>query len=388
MTAPDDTTDPDQRRRAGLVKWCRDPADVVPAWVAEHDLRPPDAVFDALHALVDDAAFGYTRRARDLGPAFARWAAQRHRWEVDPDLVAWHVDVLQGVVAAITALSEPGDGLVVTPPVYYPFLSIAATTGRRQIDWCLRRDEHGWHLDPGELDAVLRRNRHARVLLLSHPHNPTGRVLGTDALAAIVEVCADHDVAIVSDEIHGDLVYPGVDFRPLLTIPGAAERTVTVTSAAKTFSLSGLRCAVSVHGDDEIRRRVLGAHPPLLLGHPGRAGIEATIAAWDHGADWTDGLVSLLRERRDQLARRLAAEAPHVRWFVPESTFLAWLDVSACGLGPEPAATLLERARVSVSEGRDFGPGGEDHVRLNFGTSSEVLDTILDRLLPHLQAAA
>lgn len=388
MDRPADLTDPLVRRRAELVKWARDPVDVLPAWVAEHDFRPPEAVFAAVHRVADEGAFGYTRRAAALGPAYASWARRRHAWEVDPELVTWHVDVLQGVVAAVTALSEPGEGLVITPPIYFPFLDIAPTTGRRQLEWRLRRDDTGWHLDPDDLDAVLRREPDARVLLLSHPHNPTGRVLDPAALARIVEICARHDVHIVSDEIHGDLVRPDVEFRPLLTVPGSAERTVVVTSAAKTFSLSGLRCAVSVFADPDLRSRVLHAHPPLLLGHPGRVGIEATIAAWEHGADWTDGLVELIGRRFDRLAERLAAEAPAVRWHRPEATFLAWLDVSACGLGPRPGATLLERARVAVSEGVDFGEGGEGHIRVNVGTAEAVFEEICDRLLPHLGVAA
>ena len=253
----------------------------------------------------------------------------------------------------------------------------------------MRHDrDQGWHLDPDDLEDLVRREPDARVLLWCHPHNPTGWVADPAVLARIVELAHAYDFYVVSDEIHADLVYPDCasPFTPMLAIPGAAERVVTVTSPAKTFALSGLRCAVMAYGDRDLRRRVRLAHPPLLLGHAARTGIDATIAAWRHGAAWADGLVAHLYDLRGHLAARLAAEAPAVRFHRPESTFLAWLDVSACGLGDAPADRLLQRAGVALSEGSEFGTNGDGHVRLNFGTSQAVLDEILDRLLPHLQA--
>ena len=160
---------------------------------------------------------------------------------------------------------------------------------------------------------------------------------------------------------------------------------MTVTSPAKTFSISGLRCAVMAYADRELRRRVRQAHPPLLLGHAARTGIDATVAAWTHGAAWVDGLVAHLAQLRDHLAARLSAEAPGVVFHRPDSTFLAWLDVSACGLGETPATRLLYDAGVALSEGTEFGTNGDGHVRLNFGTPMTVLDEVLDRLTPCLR---
>lgn len=376
--------DADQRRAAGSAKWVKYPEAILPAWVAEHDFRPPDPVIRAYVEVAEEAAFGYHYRARDLGAAYAPWAKDRHDWDIAPELVTHHVDVLQGVTAAITALSEPGEGLILQAPVYFPFWGLPPGTGRTQLEWRMRRNESGWFFDVNDLEALLRSEPTAKVMLLCHPHNPTGRVLGSDTLAAIVDLAHEHDIFIVSDEIHGDLVYPGREFRPLLSIPGSAERVVTVTSAAKTFSLSGIRCAISAYGDEDLMSRVRQAHPWLLLGHPSRGGIEATIAAWAHGGPWVDQLVAVLEGNRDHLVERIRSEASAVRIDPPESTFLAWLDVSECGLGADPAAALEEVAAVAVSEGNEFGAGGEGHIRINFGTSREILDQLLDRMLPHL----
>jgi len=376
--------DAKQRRAAGSAKWVKFPETILPAWVAEHDFRPPDSVVQAFVEVAEQAAFGYHFRARDLGAAYAPWAKDRHDWDVDPELVNHNVDVLQGVTAAIMALSQPGDGLILQAPVYFPFWDLPSSTGRTQLEWVMRRDENGWFFDVNDLEALLRSEPTAKVLLLCSPHNPTGRVLGSDTLAAIIDLAHQHDIFIVADEIHGDLVYPGAEFRPLLSIPGAAERVVTATSAAKTFSLSGIRAAISVFGDEDLMTRVRQAHPWLLLGHPSRGGIEATIAAWATGGPWVDQLVTLLEGNRDHLVARIRAEAPAVRIDPPESTFLAWMDVSDCGLGANPAATLEEKAAVAVSEGHEFGAGGEGHIRINFGTSRVILDELLDRMLPHL----
>ena len=371
------------------AKWSKYGAETLPAWVAEHDFRPPASVIDAMRTTLDRGDFGYHDLDADVGAAFTGWAQGRYGWSPDPGLVHTCVDVLQGVTAAVTALAEPGGGVILTPPIYHIFLQICPTSARRQLEWLMRCDgEQGWHLDPDDLEVLVRREPDARVLLWCHPHNPTGWVADSAVLARIVELAHAYDFYVVSDEIHADLVYPdaAAPFTPMLAIPGAAERVVTVTSPAKTFALSGLRCAAMAYADRDLRRRVRLAHPPLLLGHAARTGIDATIAAWTHGAAWADGLVAHLTDQRDHLAARLEAEAPAVTFCRLDSTFLAWLDVHACGLGDQPAARLLELCGVALNEGTEFGTNGDGHVRLNFGTSREVLDGILDRLLPHLQA--
>ena len=370
------------------AKWTKHGPEALPAWVADHDFRPPPVVTDAIQTTIDRGDFGYHNLEDDVGAAFARWSAERYGWSPDPGYVHTCVDVLQGATAAVCGLAGPGEGVILTPPIYHIFLQICPTARRRQLEWLMRYDRDlGWTLDPDDLEALVRREGDARVLLWCHPHNPTGRVADREVLTRVVELAHAYDFYVVSDEIHADLVYPDSSSRfvPMLSIPGAAERVVTVTSPAKTFSISGLRCAVMAYGDRALRRRVRQAHPPLLLGHAARTGIDATVAAWRHGGAWADGLVTYLAERRDQLAGRLAAEAPAARFHRPDSTFLAWLDLSACGLGEAPAARLLEQAGVAVSEGTEFGTNGHGHVRLNFGTSGAVLDEILDRLAPSLQ---
>ena len=380
-----DWVDESAKRAGGNLKWGVDPPGVLPAWIAEHDLGPPAAVRAALRRLADLPDVGYSRRAADLGGAFADWCRLRHGWRPDPNLVVPTADVLQGIWAVVAAFSEPGDGVITTPPVYPYFHDVAPDLGRRSLECPLRLTAGGWRLEPDDLATLLRRERAARVLLLCSPHNPTGHLYSREELRVIVELTRRHEVILVSDEIHFDLVYPGGRHFPTLALPDAAEHTVALYSAGKAFAISGLRAAVAVFAAPALHDRFNRAMPPHLLGGVGRAGVEAAMAAWQHGAGWLDELVALFDRHRRMVVDVLATELPAVRCHLPASTFLAWLDLSALDLGPDPAARLVATAGVRASEGHEFGTGGAGHVRLNFGTSTSVLQEILDRLVNALR---
>ena len=380
-----DSVDQAAKRAGGNLKWGIDPPDVLPAWIAEHDLGPPPVVQDALRGLADLPDVGYSRRAGDLGGAFADWCELRHSWRPDPGLVVPTADVLQGIWAVVAAFSEPGEGVITTPPVYSYFHDVAPSLGRRSLECPLRHHADGWRLELDDLATLLEREPTARILLLCSPHNPTGHLYGRDELQVIVELTRRHDVILISDEIHFDLVYPGGSHYPTLALPDAVEHTVALYSAGKAFAISGLRAAVAVFGTEDLRDRFESAMPAHLLGGVGRTGVEAAITAWRYGAGWLDALVGLFDRHRRMVVDVLAAELPDVGCHLPASTFLAWLDLSALGLGPDPAGRLLEAAGVRTSEGHEFGTGGSGHVRLNFGTSTALLSELLDRLVGALR---
>ena len=380
-----DRVDEAAKRAGGNLKWGLDGPGVLPAWIAEHDLGPPPVVRDALRRIAGLPDVGYSRRADELGGAFADWCEVRHGWRPDPDLVVPTADVLQGIWAVVAAFSEPGEGVITTPPVYPYFHDVAPSLGRRSLECPLRHDADGWRLDLEDLAALLEREPAARILLLCSPHNPTGHLYSNQDLQAIVELTRRHDVILVSDEIHFDLVYPGGRHYPTLALPDAAPHTVALYSAGKAFAISGLRAAIAVFADQDLHDRFNEAMPAHLLGGVGRAGVEAAITAWQHGAGWLDELVGLFERHRRLVTDVLAAELPAAGCHPPASTFLAWLDLSPFDLGPNPAARLVERAQVRTSEGHEFGTGGEGHVRLNFGTSTTLLEEILDRLVRALR---
>ncbi len=376
-----DRVDEAAKRAGGNLKWGIDGPAVLPAWIAEHDLGPPPVVRDALRRIADLPDVGYSRRANELGIAFADWTELRHGWRPDPNLVVPTADVLQGIWAVVAAFSEPGEGVITTPPVYPYFHDVAPSLGRRSLECRLRHDADGWRLDLDDLAALLEREPGARILLLCSPHNPTGHVYRPEDLQVMVDLTRQHDVILVSDEIHFDLVYPGGRHYPTLALPDAAPHTVALYSAGKAFAISGLRAAIAVFASEELHDRFNGAMPAHLLGGVGRAGVEAAITAWQHGAGWLDDLVALFERHRRMVVDVLAAELPAAGCHLPASTFLAWLDLSALDLDRNPAARIVETAQVRTSEGHEFGTGGEGHVRLNFGTSTALLEEILDRLV-------
>jgi cystathionine beta-lyase len=218
------------------------------------------------------------------------------------------------------------------------------------------------------------------VILLCNPHNPTGRVLEREELEGIAKIAAAHDLTIVTDEIHGDLVYPGAIHVPMATVAEAADRTVTLTSATKGFNIAGLRASIAHFGSVALKEKFDKAVPERLLGAPGRIGIAATIAAWSEGEPWLSDVMSYLDRNRKRVAE-WAAQA-NLGHHMPEATYLAWLDCRRLEV-PEGLTLqqhFLQHAKVALSDGLDFGEPGRGHVRLNFATSAEILEEILARL--------
>jgi cystathionine beta-lyase len=218
------------------------------------------------------------------------------------------------------------------------------------------------------------------MLLLSNPHNPTGRVLTRTELESIASTAATHHLTIVSDEIHADLVFPGATHIPIETIAAAAERTVTLTSATKGFNIAGLRASIAHFGSLALKERFDRMLPPRLLGAPGRIGIAATIAAWCESDAWLEAVMRYLDHNRRRVAEWAAGAG--VGHHLPESTYLAWMDFRHLDLPASvtPQQHFLEQAKVALSEGLDFGESGRGHARLNFATSAEILDEMLGRL--------
>ena len=355
-------------------KWLRYPPDVLPAWVADMDFAPAPPIVAAIRRALERGDLGYpTIGARSgVQNAFAAWAAARWGWAVDVDLVHLLPDVVKGLENAIEAFSAPGDAIAVPIPIYPPFLKVIDATGRTPAPFRLGDDG-----TLGEaVDAIARSS--ARVVLFCNPHNPTGHVFTAAELGTLGRVVAERDLILVSDEIHADLVYPGYTHRPFATVePAVAARTLTLTSPSKAFNVAGLRLAVAISGSPSIHD-ALFALPDGRRHGVGTLGVEAALAAWsDEGRAWLDDCRRALLARRDRVTTRLATS---IGYRPPEATYLAWLDCRALDLGVDPQQFFLERARVALSAGPDFGPPGAGFARLNFATATAVLDEILDRL--------
>src|SRR6266849_11019776 len=271
----------DQLRGRGGGKWTKYPADVIPAFVADMDFKVAPAVQTAITQFTDTQDYGYGTMtdAIPLFDAFAAWMARRHRWQPDPTLTHANTDVIQGLVAMLVAFTAPGDGIIVQTPIYPPFLRFVASTGRRLVENPLVDDGTRFVMDPEGLERVAPQ---ATMILLCNPHNPTGRVLERAELEGIAAIAAAHNLMIVLDEIHADLVYPGATHIPMETIEAAVERTVTLTSATKGFNIAGLRTSIAHFGSAGLKEKFDNAKVALSdgteFGEPGHGHVRLNFA--------------------------------------------------------------------------------------------------------------
>jgi cystathionine beta-lyase len=375
MTATDFDIPTLRARRTN--KWHKFPADVLPAWVADMDFGVAPAIAVAMTRLTENQEYGYAARDGVLAEAFSRRMALRFGWHTDPADVVALGDLVQASFSSVMAFSEPGDGVLLQLPSYPPFMGAIADTGRRLIANPMRDDGTGWVLDlPVSVDP------RTRVLIFCHPQNPTGRCFTRAELEAVASFAICHDLIVVSDEIHADIVYPGGQHIPLASLGAEiAARTITITSATKSFNIPALRCAVMHFGAPALKARFVSRIPTRLLGSPSVTGVDATVAAWDEGQPWFDEILAYLQRSRDWLVSVIAAELPAVTMRLPQATYLAWLDCRGLELPCSAGQFFLDKARVGLNFGETFGPDYAGFARLNFATPAPVLEAIVGRMV-------
>ncbi len=374
----DDLTERLLRRRSG-EKWRTYPDDVLALWVADMDFVQAEPIRQRLAEMLEVGDLGYPMHPAPTGlpEVFAERAAKRWGWQVEPRRVELLTEVVQGMHVALEQFSSPGHGVIIQTPIYPPFMGSVRTLERRMLANPLVPGEAGYQID---LDGLAAHARDARILLLCNPHNPTGRVFRRHELEAIAEIAIRHELLVVSDEIHSDLVYPGFEHIPFASLSEeAAAHSLTLTSASKAFNIAGLRCALAIFGSDAIRKRFL-EFPRHLRGGLGSLGIQATLTAWQEADPWLEAVLAQLDANRARVADWVRTELPDAPFFVPEATYLAWFDLRARDLEPSPYRHFLEHAKVALSDGASFGPEGRGFARLNFATSPALLDEALDRL--------
>jgi cysteine-S-conjugate beta-lyase len=361
-------------RRRRSAKWARYPDDVLPAWVAEMDFPLAEPVRRAVAEAVELGDCGYAWPAGiGLGEAFAGFAGRRWEWEVDPAAVSPSSDVVGAIVALLGAIAKRGDPVVINTPVYHPFFGVIEQLGCELAEAPLRDGR----LDP---EAIERRFAAGAVaLILCSPHNPSGGVPSREELTAVAAAAERHGAWVLADEIHAPLALPGATHVPFLTVSAAAaERGIALCSASKAFNLAGLHCAQIVTASEAAAAVVAGL--PSGATHCGHLGAIASVAAFNEGEAWLDEVIAVLDHNRGLLARLLAEHLPEAGYEPPRAGYLAWIDLSPYGLGKDPSVPLLERGRVALSPGPQFGPQGAGFVRLNLGTSPALLEQIVVRM--------
>ncbi|QDE35071.1 aminotransferase class I/II-fold pyridoxal phosphate-dependent enzyme [Microbacterium foliorum] len=366
-------------RERSSEKWREYPADVLPLFVAETDFPLAPSISSALRRAVDIGDTGYVASRTPLAETYADFALRRFGWHVDPSQMRTTADVSMGIVEILRRVTQPGERVVVTPPVYPPFFDLVSEAGAEVARVPLIDTGTEWELDLDGIRAAFEDG--ATAMLLCNPHNPTGTVHDRDSLTALAEIADEYGVAVISDEIHAPLAQPGTGFTPFLDVGDAAERVgYAVVSASKAFNLAGLKCALMVTASDRTSAVVRGL-PIEVEWRTGQFGLLAAVAAFSEESDpWLDGLLRTLDANRVLLEDLLASKLPAARYRIPDAGYLAWIDLSGLGWGDNPARRILKEAKVALHFGPAFGEQGRGFVRLNFGTSPEIITEAIERI--------
>ena len=354
--------------------------DAIPMWVADMDFPAPPGVTEALTAEIQRATHGYYADTGSWAEALVGWLSRRHGLKIDPAWVSPTPGIVSGLGLILQAVTAPGDEVVVFPPVYHAFRRIIVANDRRILDAQLVESNGRYAMDLDALRSKL--TPKTKIVFFCSPHNPGGTVWSREEIRELAAFCTEHDLILVSDEIHNDLVFPGAKHTPTLTAaPDIADRLITCVAATKTFNLAGAHVGACVTSNKEIKRKLDARIGANGLSSYNLFGMVATETAWRTGEAWLDALLPYLDANRKLLDKRIEAAAPGARSMHLDATYLAWVDFSGTGLKADDVAKrVAEHARIFASPGSQFGPGGDTWLRFNFATPRPILDEALGRL--------
>ena len=354
-------------------------SDVIPMWVADMDFAAPDAVVEALTERMKHPILGYSYRGDGYWNSVIGWVKRHSGWDLRREWLDFSPGVVSGVVFALRAFTQEGDGVVIQPPVYHPFARQTRMNGRTVVDNPLREVNGRYEIDFEDLDRKL---DGAKVFLMSNPHNPSGRVYTREELTRIGELCMKHDVLILADEIHSDLVYEPHRHVHIAALDKAfADRTVTFIAPSKTFNIAGLSTSVAITTNDALRRRLRAEFDKLHVDQGNIFGAVALEAAYSHGDEWLRQLNSYNKGNIDYVCGFLKENIPSVRCTPPEGTYLMWLDFRQWPMSSEEVYRfLIDKAGLGLNDGLIFGEQGRGWMRMNIATQRSVVERAMDQL--------
>ncbi len=356
------------------------PPDTIPMWVADMDFVAPPAVMDALRSEAERGVFGYYDTHVSWRHAFTDWLSRRHGWEPDPETLTPGPGIIAILGAIIQEYSEPGDEIIAFSPVYHAFRFIVEANDRKMFYVPMDEEQGRYRMDVDRLADMI--TPRGKIVILCSPHNPCGRVWTRDEIRAIAQFCIERDLILVSDEIHQDLVYSGAKHIPTaVAAPEVADRLFTITAVTKTFNIAGAHVGTAITSNPELKKKLDARITANGLQSANRFGMVVTEAAMRGGDEWLDALIPYLESNRDHFADGIARAVPGARAMHLEATYLGWVDFAGTGLAPDEVMERLNRrAHIVVSPGQQFGPGGENHQRMNFAMPRPRLDEALSRL--------
>ncbi len=374
-----------ERRGTHSIKWDKmqavygvPPEDGLSMWVADMDFKPPQAVRYALQKAVDLGVFGYYGPDTSTRAAICSWMLRRHGWRAEPGWISITHGLVAAVALALQAYSRRGDGVILFTPVYHAFARMIEYNGRRVVESELVLKAGRYEMDLAALEASM--DGTERMVILCSPHNPGGRVWSKAELRALADFCVKHDLILVSDEVHHDLVFPPHKHVMMaLAAPDIADRLITLVAASKTFNLAGGMTGAAVISDADLRARFVAAHQ-AAGSSPNQFGMIMTESAYNEGEDWLEELLAYLTENRRIFDEGVNA-IPGLCSMELQSTYLAWVDFSGTGMAMDEVKNRVETvAKIAANYGESFGKGGESFLRFNLGCRRAVVEDAVKRL--------
>lgn len=360
------------------LKYGRD--DLTAMWVADADFRVAKPIQDVLRDRVDHGIFGYTKRSEQFYDSIIKWCKKRHNWEIEKEWISYTPGVVAAINWAVKVYTEPGDKIIVQPPVYYPFFSAVENNGRVLINNNLKFKDGKYYMDFENLVSQI--DERTKLLILCSPHNPVSKVWSKEELTKLTDICVEYNIKIVSDEIHSDLIMPGYKHTCTSSISDkVAQLTITCMAPSKTFNIAGLDTSVAIIPNKEMRKKFKDFQNEIGV-HMGNVfGIEAFAAAYNNGEEWLEEELTYINSNYEYFKNFIQSKLPQFKVIDLEGTYLLWLDCSCLNLTNEELDTFfVEKVNVMLDPGEMFGKAGKGFMRFNIATPRENITKVLENL--------
>ena len=374
------------RRNTGAIKLERRVAmygseDVLPLWVADMDFRTPDFIFEAIRERCEHPILGYSMPPKEFYPLLIKWINDHHQWEVKRSWIGFLPGIVPGLAFAVQSLTEPGDEVIVQPPVYYPFFFVVNNNKRVLINNPLRTINGKFEMDFEDLESKI--TPKTKLFILCNPHNPGGRVWDKDTLIRLADICTRHNIIVVSDEIHADMVLEDYRHTPFATVSESAARlSLTFMAPSKTFNMPGLISSSYIIPNETLRNRFVDFLEASELTGGNIFAYAATVAAYEKGEEWRKQMLAYVQGNIDFIVDFLDHNIPQIKPMIPEASFLIWLNCEELGMETDALFEFFaKKAGLGLNKGTTFGIGGEYHLRLNVACSREILRQAMEQLL-------
>lgn len=353
--------------------------DIIPMWVADMDFKTPDFIVNAIKKRAEHEIFGYSFRPKSYFESIINWVNRRYQWEIKEEWISFSPGIVPAINMAVLAYTNPGDKIIVQPPVYFPFFSAIQNNNRIQIENPLKLANGRYEMDFLDLEEKL---KDAKLLILSNPHNPGGSVWKKNELKRLGEMCLKNSVLVLSDEIHSDLVFKNYTYIPLASISGEiANNTVTFIAPSKTFNMAGLATSSVIASNKDLKEKYDKVLDTIHVGMGNIFGTVASEAAYNNGDQWLDELLEYISSNIDFLEKFLEKNIPEIKMIRPEGTYLVWLDCSKLKLKEKDLKDfMIDDAKVGMNDGRMFGIGGDGFMRINVACPRKILERALNQL--------